>query len=199
MKLGYVQARQAAPIPLQIEALAAAGCDKIYVEPTSVGITVCPQRDHLFTQLRPGDLLVIWKLICLAHSLTQCLTLIRMLHQIGADLCSLQDEIDTTRASDQHLFPMCAALDSFQHHLRQEQTHWGLASARVRGRTGGRPKGLSQEAQATARLAKQLYYQRGTRTVQDICLQLAISKGTFYTYLRVKEQDNNTSSEKDEY
>ncbi|MDH3676239.1 MAG: helix-turn-helix domain-containing protein, partial [Anaerolineae bacterium] len=52
-----------------------------------------------------------------------------------------------------------------------------------RGRTGGRPSGLSQQAEATAMVAETLY-QEGELNVQEICDQLSISKPTLYTYLR---------------
>jgi AcrR family transcriptional regulator len=56
-----------------------------------------------------------------------------------------------------------------------------LASAR--GRSGGRPAGLSKEAHKTAIAAKQLYESK-TLTVPELCDRMGISKTTLYRYLK---------------
>ena len=52
---------------------------------------------------------------------------------------------------------------------------------RVRGRVGGRPKGLSKKAQDKAMIAATLYNQG--RPVREISEHLRISKSTLYRYL----------------
>jgi DNA invertase Pin-like site-specific DNA recombinase len=63
-------------------------------------------------------------------------------------------------------------------------TNAGLASARARGRTGGRPKGLSPEAKIKAAAASSLYQQK--KSVAEICRTLALSKKTLYKYLKLQ-------------
>ena len=81
------------------------------------------------------------------------------------------------------MFNIFAALAEFERDLIRERTQAGLKAARVRGRTGGRPPGLSKEAKATAMAAETLY-KEGRLSVQAICGQLDISKPTLYKYLR---------------
>ena len=59
----------------------------------------------------------------------------------------------------------------------------GLEAARIRGRLGGRPRGLSKKAQDKARLAESLYRER-ERSLREICNHLDISRPTLYRYLR---------------
>ena len=63
--------------------------------------------------------------------------------------------------------------------LLRERTLAGLASARRRGRRGGRPKAIDRE---TFALALQLYEAR-TISVQHICDRLGIARRTLYRYL----------------
>jgi len=77
-------------------------------------------------------------------------------------------------------------LAEFERDLISERTKAGLASAKARGRMGGRPKELSLEAQNTAMAAETLYND-GNHSVKTICDQLSISKPTLYNYLRWRE------------
>ena len=61
----------------------------------------------------------------------------------------------------------------------------GLRSARIRGKMGGRPKGLSKEAQRKACIAEALYAQKEL-SINEIIQQLNISKTTLYKYLRTR-------------
>lgn len=58
----------------------------------------------------------------------------------------MNDPIDTTNIQGKLMFNIFASLAEFETDLIRERTMAGLRSARVRGRMGGRPKGLSQEA-----------------------------------------------------
>jgi len=78
---------------------------------------------------------------------------------------------------------MFGAIADFERGLIQERTQVGLSAARTRGRLGGRPKGLTEEAKKKARLVYQLYTQQDM-SVQEICNNLGIgSRSTAYRYL----------------
>ena len=59
----------------------------------------------------------------------------------------------------------------------------GLEAAKKRGKTGGRPKGLTEGAKHKAKLAKKLY-QDHDLTVEEICEATQLSKATLYRYLK---------------
>ena len=79
-----------------------------------------------------------------------------------------------------------ASLAEFERDLIRERTQAGLKAARARGRKGGRPKGLSEKAKATAAAAETLY-RRGEHSTQQMAAMLSISKSTLYAYLRYQE------------
>jgi DNA invertase Pin-like site-specific DNA recombinase len=87
------------------------------------------------------------------------------------------------RPTGKLIFHLFAALSEFERDVISDRTKAGLEAARIRGRAGGRPAGLSKKAQDKARLAESLY-QENNQTVVEICDYLGISKPTFYRYLR---------------
>jgi DNA invertase Pin-like site-specific DNA recombinase len=86
------------------------------------------------------------------------------------------------------VFGIFASLAEFERELIRERTQAGLKSARVRGRKGGRPKGMTQAAIEKATIAEALY-KNGSIPVKKIAEQLGISKTTLYVYLRYRNVD----------
>ncbi len=80
---------------------------------------------------------------------------------------------------------MFAALAQLERDIIVERTKAGLASARLRGRVLGAPKGLSKKNQQKAILCEE-YFKEGRMTVTQICDRLEISRATYYKYLRVR-------------
>ncbi|WP_262508220.1 helix-turn-helix domain-containing protein [Spirosoma fluviale] len=68
--------------------------------------------------------------------------------------------------------------------LIREHTKAGLAAARAR--VGGRPKGLTPEAQVKARAVKTMYANK-LNTITEIGLLFHISRATVYRYLAWQE------------
>ena len=185
-KVGYARVSTAQQSPqLQIDALQSAGCQKIYQEMASGAKAQRPQLEQMLAQLRSGDVLVVWKLDRLGRSLTHLVQLVNQLLEQDVGLQSLNDPIDTTSAQGRLMFNIFASLAEFERELIGERTQAGLKSARARGRSGGRPKGLSEQAKLTAAAAESLY-QEGKLSVRQISRQLDISTGTLYSYLRYR-------------
>jgi DNA invertase Pin-like site-specific DNA recombinase len=98
-------------------------------------------------------------------------------------LVSLTDAINTTSAQGRLVFNLFASLAEFERELIRERIHAGLASARARGRVGGRQRGLSEQAERTAIIAETLYREQQLG-VNAMAQRLSISKVTLYKYLR---------------
>ena len=184
MKIGYarVSTRNQNPA-LQVDALKAAGCERIYQDIASGAKTARPALDELLGHLRAGDVLIIWKLDRLGRSLKHLVDLVGNLMEHKVGLLSLNDPIDTTSAQGRLVFNMFASLAEFERELIRERTQAGLTAARARGRVGGRPKGLPPQAEATALAVETLYRERKL-SVAAIAQKLHISKSTLYSYLR---------------
>lgn len=186
MKFGYARVSTKDQNPdLQVDALKAKGCEKIFVEHASGAKAKRVELERLLDQVRAGDIIVIWKLDRLGRSLKHLITLVGDLMEKGVGLKSLNDPVDTTTAHGKLIFNIFASLAEFERDIIRERTHAGLAAARARGRVGGRPKGLSKEAQKTAMAAETLYRERKLG-VNAIANELSISKRTLYKYLRYR-------------
>lgn len=92
---------------------------------------------------------------------------------------SLQEQLDTATSGGKLVFHVFGALAEFERDLIRERTMAGLAAARARGRSGGRP-GLSPEK---VRQLRTLAADK-TNAVAEICRTLGISRATFYRYLQ---------------
>ena len=165
------------------DALAKAGCQKIYQEVASGAKSRRPQLDDMLRNLRQGDVMMVWKLDRLGRSLSHLVELVGQLMEQGIGLRSLNDPIDTTTPHGRLTFNIFASLAEFERDLIRERTQAGLEAARARGRRGGRPKGLSTEVELAAAAAETLY-REGKLSSRQIASQLKISTGTLYSYLR---------------
>ncbi len=64
----------------------------------------------------------------------------------------------------------------------------GLAAAKLKGRTGGKPKGLTEEAKKTARVVESLH--REGHPIKQIGKELGILRTTVYKYLEYRGEVN---------
>ena len=184
MKFGYARVSTSDQNPdLQIDQLREAGCDEILQETASGARAARPVLDALLQKVRLGDTVIIWKLDRLGRSLKHLVELVNTLMECQVGLVSLHDPIDTTTAQGRLVFNIFASLAEFERDLIIERTQAGLAAARARGRTGGRPKGLSEASEKKAIAAEALYV-KGDLSVNEIADNLSISKVTLYRYLR---------------
>ena len=135
--------------------------------------------------LRDGDVLVVWQLDRLGRSRAHLVNTVKELsdRKIGLRVLTGKGaQIDTTTASGRMVFGIFATLAEFERDLIRERTMAGLASARARGRKGGRKFALTK---AQVRLAQAAMAQRDT-SVSDLCKELGIERVTLYRYVGPK-------------
>ena len=94
-------------------------------------------------------------------------------------LISLKESIDTTSATGRLLFTIISSLAAFERETLIERTNEGLASARARGKRGGRPK-----TDETALKKAIALYQTGQYSLADIQSMTGVSKSTLYRALK---------------
>src|SRR5687767_15625805 len=121
----------------------------------------------------------------LGRSMHHLVELIEELRNRGIGFRFVSDGlIDTTSPSGELIFHIFSALAQFERRLIQERTRAGLASARARGRLGGRPPIKLDEAKV---LAARRLHDDHTLNIDDICKTLDISKSTYYRYVQMKK------------
>lgn len=97
--LGYARVSTAEQDPaLQPDALATAGCYRVFVDVASGARDDRPQLVAVLDQLRPGDTLVVWRLDRLGRSLRHLIDTVTELQGRQVGFRSLQEAIDTTTA-----------------------------------------------------------------------------------------------------
>lgn len=187
MRIGYARVSKAdgSQVPhSQIDALLAAGIDKecIYQDESSGKRDNRPGLESCLKALRPGDVLVVWKLDRLGRNLKHLVNTVHDLadRKIGFKVLTGQGaEIDTTTASGKLVFGIFAALAEFERELISERTKAGLAAARARGREGGRSFKLTKPQ---VRLAQAAMKNRDC-SVTELCAELGISRQALYKYV----------------
>src|SRR5215218_2359912 len=192
MDIGYARVSTGEQtLDLQLDALQAAGCGKVYTETASGAKADRPVLDEVLAYLRPGDTLVVWRLDRLGRSLKHLIEVVAQLAERGIGFKSLTEQIDTTTPGGKLIFHVFGVLAEFERDLIRERTNAGLAAARARGRTGGRPKKLADARQRE--LARTLYAS-GETDIDTICQTLGISRATLYRYLKEHVVDPSASS-----
>ena len=135
MLVGYARvSTQDQDLSLQLDALQAAGCDKVFTEKASGAQRDRPQLQAALEYMRSQDTLVVWKLDRLARSLKQLIETVEGLGERGIGLRSLTESLDTTTSGGKLVFHLFAALAEFERSVIRERTRSGLQSARRRGR-----------------------------------------------------------------
>ena len=181
MLIGYARvSTQDQVLHAQEDQLRAAGCERIITDTMSGKVSERPGLTEIKKLLRQGDTLVVWRLDRLGRSLRDLIDWVAYLDSEGVALKSLHESIDTGTSTGKLVFHLFGALAEFERNLIKERTMAGLASARARGRLGGRPTTLDPDKQ---QLAIRLYEAKNT-TVKEICEMLKITKPTLYTYVR---------------
>ncbi len=190
MLIGYMRVSKAdgsQVLDLQRDALLTAGAipERLYKDHASGKSNDRPGLDGCLKSLRHGDTLVVWKLDRLGRDLRHLVNLVHELTKCGVGLRVLAGEgaaIDTTTANGRLMFGFFAALAEFERELIVERTKAGLASARVRGRKGGRPFKMTA---AKLRLAQAAMGQPGTK-VGELCAELGVTCQTLYRHVTPK-------------
>jgi len=179
--VGYarVSTRDQSPA-LQLDALAAAHCDRVFQEKASGAARDRPQLKAALDFMRAGDTLVVWKLDRLARSTGQLIETVRDLEarEIGFR-CLTQSEVDTTSAGGRLVFTIFGAIAEFEREVIRERTRAGLQAARDRGRTGGRPPGLGAKDLEKARTL----LRNPDITVEEVARTLGVGAATLYRHL----------------
>lgn len=178
MKIGYARvSTQSQNLDAQIDALKAAGCEKIYQEKQSGKDTKSrPELQKMLDSLRTGDTVAVYKLDRLGRSTKDLLELVQGFESKGVTFISVSENIDTSGSMGRLVFQIFAAFAEFERNVARERINAGLASARARGRVGGRKPKLTDKQRERI---KEMYNDN-TLTVAEIGHQFGVTRQTIY-------------------
>ena len=181
MKIGYARvSTDEQNLDLQIEALKAAGCEKIF---SDKGISATakkrPEFEKAVSGLRAGDTFTIWKFDRAFRSLIHALNFLEELDGQGVQFASITEQIDTSTAHGRLVFQISNAMAEFERGLISERTKAGIAASAAQGQKMGRPPALNK---------MQIEYARDRRekgeAVAAIARSLGVHRSTLYEYLK---------------
>lgn len=186
-KIGYARvSTKDQNLDMQLTALHAAGCEKVFSEKAS-GVKERPALEECLDYLREGDTLVVYKFDRIGRSLRDLVNIFDCLNKRGIMLSSIEDHVDASSPSGKLMMNIFASLAEFERDLIIERTRAGREEARRQGRSLGKRKGAGikqDKVDACAAL-----YRQGI-AVDVIMRQLGIkSKSTVYRYLRMRKLD----------
>jgi DNA invertase Pin-like site-specific DNA recombinase len=165
----------------QLDALNAAGCERIFEDRASGAQGDRPGLAACLDFLRRGDVLVVLDLDRLGRLAGELIALIDRLEGRGIAFRALNAPMDTTTPTGRAFLQIQAAFAEMERNIIRQRVNEGLAAARARGRNGGRPRVMTADK---LRYARHLMADR-TRSIPEICRELGgLRPSTLYHYLQ---------------
>jgi len=180
-RIGYARVSTADQDPqLQLDALSAADCLKVYTDTATGTKADRPQWNACLGDLRRGDTLLIWKIDRLGRNLRDLIDIVTTLQTRDVGVRSLTNGIvDTTTAHGNFVFGMFALMAEYEAALITERTQAGLLAARARGRTGGRKPTMTP---SLINKAQRMYNARQF-TMAEIAQSCGVTPMTIYRHI----------------
>ena len=190
MKLGYARCSTLDQnLDWQIDALTKEGCDRIFQEKFTGTRKDRPELLRMMDLLREGDTVIICELTRLIRSVKDLFDLVEQVEKAGANIKSLKEPwLDTTTPQGRLLFTIFSGVSQFERELIRERTMEGLASARARGRMGGRPGKDKKIVEQALTL-----YDSKAYSVDEISKTTGISRATLYKYVNLRKENQNSN------
>ena len=182
MEIGYARVSTGVQnLNLQEDSLRKYGCDKIFTDSISGAKNKRPGLEQALEFVRPGDMLVVWRLDRLGRNLEDLISIVNQLNDREVAFKSLQENITMDKSSSTGLlmFHLFAAFAEFERNLILERSAAGREAARARGRLGGRPAKLTKE---DIELLKTLV-ENGT-PIKTVAEKWGVTRATVYRYLK---------------
>lgn len=163
----------------QIDALTQYGVSKknIYSEKITGTKMNRPELERMLNDLEEGDTVIICDLTRISRSTRDLLTIVEKIKDKGASIKSIKDTwLDTSDNNPYGAFllTVMSALSQLERDLISQRTKEGLASAKARGRNGGRPSKINEKKDIVMLMYK------NNMTAEEIAKTAGLSKRTIY-------------------
>ncbi len=120
------------------------------------GAKTRPKREELLKQARRRqiDAIIVWRLDRWGRSVSDLMTTIRELTDIGVGFVSLTEALDLTTPAGKAMAGMLAVFAEFERDILRERVKAGIAHARAEGKAHGRPATAAAKQSEVKKLHK---------------------------------------------
>jgi DNA invertase Pin-like site-specific DNA recombinase len=188
MIVGYARTStvdQTAGLEAQERDLAAAGCERLFIEQvSSVDVVGREQFAQALAFVREGDVLVVTKLDRLARSVAHLVEIIAQLDARGVALRILDGGHDTSTANGRLMLNVLGSVAQFEREIMLERQREGIAKAKADGKYRGRKPTARAQGEQARKLAVE-----GLKPT-EIAGRLGISRASAYRLLQAKGEAN---------
>ncbi len=177
MLIGYKRcSTQEQKLDRQTDILSEYGVSKIFEEKITGTKRDRQELNKMLEMLREGDIIVVTDLTRLSRSTKDLFEIVETINNKGAEIKSLKESwLDTTTPQGKLLFTIFAGLAQFERDLIADRTKEGLASAKKRGKTLGRPCKFQDKKETILNM-----YNSNDYSISDIITATGISKTSLY-------------------
>jgi DNA invertase Pin-like site-specific DNA recombinase len=132
-----------------------------------------PKREELLAAVRRRevDAILVWRLDRWGRSLPDLVVTLKELAELGIGFVSLTEAFDMTTPTGRALAGMLAVFAEFEREIMRERVKAGIAQARSKGITLGRPKSAAKKISEVKRL-----YRKEKLTKSEIARRLGIGR-----------------------
>jgi DNA invertase Pin-like site-specific DNA recombinase len=180
MKIGYARISSSSQdLEIQMQALLAAGCERIFSESISGKDNNRPQLKAMFEMLRANDTVVIYKIDRIARSLRGLIEIVELLNEKNTNLISLDsgDKVDTTTPMGKAFLHIAGTFAELERGMINARTKAGMEKAKNDGVKFGRIIG-SKNKRTPGKLEKIWIYLSAGKTYDWISKELSVSNKT---------------------
>lgn len=158
----------------QVDRLTAAGAAKVFSEKRSGLDSERPELARCLEYVREGDTFLVTKLDRLARSTVDLYRIVSELTAKGVAFKVLDDAaVDTSSRTGKLVMGILALIAEFETEIRRERQMEGIARAKAEGRSGGRPRRLTPEVEASMHRHK-----ASGMSIRAIASEVGFSKAT---------------------
>lgn len=167
----------------QLQALEAVGYDRLITEKVTGTKRDRAGLNQLMDMVREGDTVIVESISRLGRRTLDVLHIVEDLRNMGVELISLKESIDSSTPTGQAMLSMMAVIAQLERDLTVQRVNEGVAAAKARGVKMGRPFTPKQKVKDALDL-----YDGGNHSVKDIVRLTGISQGTLYKYLNNRKE-----------
>ena len=173
----------------QLDMLDKYNCTEILTEKMSGTKSNRPELVRLKDKIRPGDTVVVESFSRLGRSTKDLIELVEYFESKGVKLISIKESFDTATPHGKLMLTVFQAFSQFERDLIAQRTNEGLASARARGRNGGRPRVKDKNIEKALKL-----YNSKDYSIAEIVQMSGVSQATLYRYIQKAVNDVDGSN-----